>query len=309
VRTIHSARELLPNGRPVFLAIGFFDGVHLGHRSIIENTTRAAGAKKGLSLVVTFDRHPGWVVAPAHVPRLICPLHAKLRELERLGPDALLLLGFDKKLSEVQAEAFVRELAADIGSIGGVCVGMNFRFGHNREGDVRLLQRLGQALGFSVQGSPAVLWEGKPVSSTRIRRAIASGDLRGAGQMLGRPYAISAEVVKGDGLGRQLGFPTANLDIDGLIVPPAGVYSAQVRLDHRSFRAVLNIGHRPTLNRPDPCLRAEAHLLDFSGDLYGRQVDVEPKEKLRDERRFPDLAALRAQISSDIAAASADSRA
>jgi len=297
--------EVQPEGRSVFLAIGFFDGVHLGHRSIIELTVKAARRQGVLSLVVTFDRHPSCVVSPAHVPRLICPLAIKVLEIGRLAPEALLLLHFDKQLSEVRAEAFVRALAGDVEKIGGVCVGRNFRFGHNREGDVRLLEDLGKSLGFSVTGLPAVQWDGRAISSTRIRRAIAAGDLRGAGEMLGRSHALSGQVIRGDGLGRQLGFPTANLDVEGLVLPPAGVYAAHARVNDRRYMAVLNIGHRPTLNRPDLHLRVEAHLLDFSEDLYGRQLEVVPQMKLRDERRFPSLEALRDQISKDIAAASA----
>ena len=301
MKIIHTANELKPDNRKVCLAIGFFDGVHLGHQQIIRQTIADARQHNAIALVLTFDRHPNSVVAPSRVPPLIYALPQKLRAIESLGVDHLLLVGFDKQFSEQPGEAFVRGLAHDLGSIQSVCVGANFVFGHKRSGDVALLKRLGGEIGFAVHGLSAVSLDGRVVSSTRIREAIRAGNLDGASQMLGRPYAIAGRVVEGDKLGRQLGFPTANLDAAGLVLPPNGVYSGFAKLKGQSYRVALNIGFRPTLVSAKPELRVEAHLLDFSGKLYGAELEIEIGEKLRDERKFASAAELRAQIAHDIA--------
>ncbi|HWI58738.1 MAG TPA: riboflavin kinase, partial [Bacillota bacterium] len=174
-----------------------------------------------------------------------------------------------------------------------------------RSGNVELLKRLGAELGFTVHGLAAVALDGLPVSSTRIREAIRAGNLDGASQMLGRAYSIAGKVVRGDCLGRQLGFPTANLDTTGLVLPPTGVYAVQAETSGQHYRSVLNIGYRPTVNNPQPALRVEAHLLGFEGDLYGQELEVVFVEKLREEKRFGSLEALREQIALDIVRAQA----
>ena len=301
---IHNANELKTAGRNISLAIGFFDGVHLGHQQIIRQTVSDARRQEGLALVITFDLHPNAVVAPARVPPLIYSLSQKLRTIESLGPDSLLLIHFNKPFSEQTGEAFIRSLVRDLApsSVCSVCVGANFVFGHKRGGNVELLKKLGAELNFAVHGLAAVSLDGQAVSSTRIREAIARGDIDDASQMLGRAYSLSGMVVRGDGLGRQLGFPTANLDVSGLDLPPHGVYVIRTEAP-LSRRGVLNIGLRPTLQHPSPQLRVEAHLLDFEGDLYGQELEVLLGEKLRDERKFPSLAELREQITRDIAQA------
>ena len=302
MKLIRNANELRPGSRKVCLAIGFFDGVHLGHQQIIRQTIADAHQHNAIALVLTFDRHPNSVVAPGRVPPLIYSLPQKLRAIESLGADHLLLAGFDKKFSEQPGEAFVRGLARDLGSIQSICVGADFVFGHKRSGDVALLKKLGGETGFFVHGLSAVSLDGWVVSSTRIREAIRAGKLDGASQMLGRPYAIAGLVIEGDKLGRQLGFPTANLDVAGLVLPPNGVYSGFTKFKGQFYRLALNIGFRPTMVSAKPELRAEAHLLDFNGRLYGTELEVEIGQKLRDERKFVSTAELRAQIARDIAA-------
>ena len=302
MQIIHAANELKPAGRKVCLTIGFFDGVHLGHQQIIRQTIADAHQHNAIALVLTFDWHPNSVVAPSRVPPLIYSLPQKLRAIESLGADHLLLAGFDKKFSEQPGEAFVRGLARDLGSIQSICVGADFVFGHKRSGDVALLKKLGGETGFFVHGLSAVSLDGWVVSSTRIREAIRAGKLDGASQMLGRPYAIAGLVIEGDKLGRQLGFPTANLDVAGLVLPPNGVYSGFTKFKGQFYRLALNIGFRPTMVSAKPELRAEAHLLDFNGRLYGTELEVEIGQKLRDERKFVSTAELRAQIARDIAA-------
>jgi len=300
MKIIHAARELQPGPRKVSLAIGFFDGVHLGHQQTIRRAIADARQHDGLSLVVTFDRHPNAVVAPARAPPLIYSLTQKLRAISALGADAVLLLYFDEPFSRQTGEEFVRGLARDLGHILSICVGAGFVFGYKRGGNAELLRRLGPELGFGVHAVASVSLDGQAVSSTRIRAAIRAGHLEAASQMLGRPYSLAGEVIRGERLGRQLGFPTANLDVRGLVLPPAGVYAAHALAGGRTYRAAVNIGTRPTLAEPVPQLRVEAHLLGFQGDLYGREIELTFIEKLREERRFASLAELRRQIAKDI---------
>lgn len=299
MKLISTATELNPGSRKVCLAIGFFDGVHLGHQQIIRQTITDARQHGALALVITFDNHPNSVVAPSRVPPLIYSLPQKLRTIESLGPDALLLIHFDKAFSQKTGEAFIQELAS-AWTIQSICVGANFVFGHKRGGNVDLLKKLGADLKFSVHGMAAVSLDRKPVSSTRIREAIAAGELDLASQMLGRAYSISARVMEGDKLGRRLGFPTANLDATGLALPPGGVYAIHAIARGQRHPAVLNIGTRPTLSNPNPELRVEAHLLDFNGELYGEELEIIFAEKLREEQKFPSVDELKAQIARDI---------
>ena len=301
MKVIHAANELGNGGRKVCLAIGVFDGVHLGHQQIIRQTVADAHQHDAVSLVVTFDRHPNNVVAPDRVPPQIFSRPQKLRAIEELGADALLEIPFDKSFSEKSGEVFIRELARDLGKIFSVCVGEDFVFGHKRSGNVALLKTLGAEIGFQVHGHAAVELDGQLVSSTRIREAIRAGDLDAAGQMLGRPYTISGRVVEGDRLGRRLGFPTANLDAANLILPPNGVYSGSTELNGKWHRVALNIGVRPTVASATPQLRVEAHLLDFNGNLYGAELEVEVTGKLRAERKFASPEELREQIARDLA--------
>jgi riboflavin kinase / FMN adenylyltransferase len=326
VNVIHTATDLQPGSRKVCLAIGVFDGVHLGHQQIIRQTISDARQHDGLALVVTFDKHPASVVAPHRVPPLIYSESQKLRTIEFLGADALLTLRFNRAFSEQTGEHFIRQLCSALGRVQSVCVGADFVFGHKRSGDVALLRKLGSELKFKVHGIAAVALDGQVVSSTRIREAVRAGDFDSASQMLGRAYSLAAKVVKGDRLGHQLGFPTSNLDTTGLLLPPEGVYAAHVTRrtgvapvsnqnpaqteredgDRRDacpatiHRAVLNIGHRPTVEKPTPELRVEVHLLDFNEELYGEELEVTFAAKLRDETKFSSLEDLKAQITRDI---------
>ncbi|MGA9452923.1 MAG: bifunctional riboflavin kinase/FAD synthetase [Verrucomicrobiia bacterium] len=301
MKIIHAANELKPAGRKVCLAIGFFDGVHLGHQQIIRQTITDARQHDAIALVLTFDRHPNSVVAPDQAPPLIYSLPQKLRAIESLGADTLLLMHFDEKFSRQTGEGFIRRLVGDLGKIQSLCVGSDFVFGYQRGGNVALLKKLGDKTGFTVHGLAAVSLDGRIVSSTRIREAIQAGELDAASQMLGRPYAISGRVVAGDRVGRQLGFPTANLDVAGLILPPNGVYAGLAKVKKNPHRVALNIGFRPTMASAARQLRVEAHLLDFSGNLYGEELTVEIGGKLRAERKFASSAELHRQILRDIA--------
>jgi riboflavin kinase/FMN adenylyltransferase len=302
MKTIHTVNELGDGNRKVCVAIGVFDGVHLGHQQIIRQTIADAQQHDAVAVVVTFARHPNAVVAPDRVPPQIFARSQKIRAIESLGTDALLELPFDRALSEKSGETFIRELAAGWGKIQSICVGADFVFGHKRSGNVELLKRLGTEMGFQVHGLSAVALDGQVVSSTRIREMIRAGNFDAASQMLGRPYAICGRIVQGDRIGQQIGFPTANLDVTNLILPPNGVYPASTRVNGRFYRAALNIGVRPTVASGKPQLRVEAHLLDFSGELYGAELELQTGMKLRDEQRFESVEALRGQIERDVSA-------
>ncbi|MGH7952473.1 MAG: bifunctional riboflavin kinase/FAD synthetase [Limisphaerales bacterium] len=302
VNIIRAPGELKTGGKKVCLAIGFFDGVHLGHQQIIRQTIADARQHDAMALVLTFDKHPNSIVAPDKIPPLIYSLTQKLRTIESLGADALLLISFDKKFSEQSGEEFIRNLARDLGKIQSLCVGADFVFGHKRGGNVALLKELGVELNFQVHGLAAVSLDGQIVSSTRIRETIRAGDFDAASQMLGRPYAISGHVIEGDRVGHKLGFPTANLEVTGRLLPPNGVYSACAKWKEQFYRVALNIGFRPTVASGKPELRVEAHLLDFIGELYGGELEIQIAEKLRDEMKFASPAELREQIARDVAA-------
>ncbi|MEO6182106.1 MAG: bifunctional riboflavin kinase/FAD synthetase, partial [Verrucomicrobiota bacterium] len=231
------------------------------------------------------------------------PLSKKLRVIESMGIATTLLIHFDKTFSLILAEKFIRALARDFKNIHSVCVGSNFTFGHKRQGNVELLKKLGDELKFAVHGLAAVSLDGERVSSTRIRDAIRSGNLDSASQMLGRAYSLVGKIIEGDKVGRKLGFPTANLDFNGLVLPPNGVYAAHAEVAGQIYRAAVNIGVHPTMQSSTPQLHVEAHLLDFSGEIYGQEMELTFVEKLRDEQKFPSPEALKQQIAKDIEAA------
>jgi riboflavin kinase/FMN adenylyltransferase len=305
MKIIQQARELGGPGRPVCLAIGMFDGVHLGHQRVLGQTMADAKAAHGWSVAITFDQHPNVIVAPDRTPPLIYSLPQRLRVIASLGIEATLLIRFDQAFSRQTGEAFVRALAHDFGQIQSVCIGENFTFGYRRSGTVALLKQLGQELGFLVHDLAAVSWDGKTISSTRLREDIQAGALTDVSQMLGRPYSVAGEVRTGDRLGRQLGFPTANLDVTRLVLPPNGVYSGQAHVRGERHQAVANIGYRPTLNPAQPERRFEVHLLDFDDDLYGLEMEFAFQKRLRGEEKFPSLDALKEQITRDVVAARA----
>lgn len=302
MHVIRAPKDLTPGPKKVCLAIGFFDGVHLGHQQIIRQTVADAELHEALAIVVTFNQHPKVIVAPDRVPPLIYSLDQKLRAIASTGADTTLLVAFDEAFSRQTGEEFIRRLNRDFGHIQSICVGSTFTFGHNRSGNVALLRTLGQELKFTVHGLAAVSLDEQVVSSTRIRESIRAGQLDIASQMLGRPYALAGHVIKGDQLGQRLGFPTANLDCVGRVLPPNGVYAAHASVKGHTYRAVLNIGTRPTLASA-PQLRVEAHLLGFDDGLYGQELELTFVDKLREEQKFPSLEALRAQIAADVARA------
>lgn len=286
---------------PVCLAIGVFDGVHLGHRAVIRQTITEARRHGGAAVAITFDRHPAAIVAPDRRPPLLCPLWRKLEALAELGLDAAVVYPFDESFSRQSAAQFVDRLRTGFGALGSVTVGASFVFGHGRTGNLEELGRLGQHHGFEVHGLPPVEISGEVVSSTRLRELVAAGELDRVATLLGRRHTLAGEVVRGDRLGRQLGFPTANVDVEGLVLPPLGVYAGYATWQGCRIPAAVNVGRRPTVDGTTSVIRVEAHLPGFEGDLYGRRMELDLHSQLRTEQKFPSKDALVEQITRDVA--------
>jgi riboflavin kinase/FMN adenylyltransferase len=280
------------------LALGVFDGVHAGHQAVIAKAVEAAAREGGLAGLLTFDPHPIQVIAPAKAPSsLLETLDHKARVVSSLGVRLFIPLHFDAAMAAMEADEFVGRLAA--APVRTIAVGEDWRFGHKRAGDVALLQRDAARRGFRLEAVPPVMFDGDRISSTRIRQAIHDGNLDEAALMLGRPYAVSGNVVEGDQLGRQLGFPTANIATGNLQLPPGGVWAVRAsHADGRKWNGVANLGTRPTVGGGKRLL--EVHLFDFSGDLYGKNLEVSFEKHLRPEMKFPSLEELKKQISKDV---------
>lgn len=293
--------SLAPRAWPAAsVTLGNFDGVHRGHQALVREAVAGARAACGTSVVLTFDPHPSRVLSPDRAPASLMTLDQKAEVLSGLGLDRLAVLPFTRELSEQEPDAFARDVLARALGARLVVVGSNFRFGRGRAGDVTRLRALGHSLGFAVRAVEPVWLEGGPISSSRVREALARGAVAPARDLLGRDFFVDGRVVRGDGRGRTIGVPTANLEPLNEILPRAGVYACRVRTpDGVSRPAAVNIGRRPTFGQD--AFTLEAHILGFEGDLYGAALRVAFVERLRDERKFPDTGALVAQIRGDIA--------
>ena len=294
--------ELPRHPRGLCFAMGMFDGVHLGHQHVIRSALLDAATYGARTVVITFDPHPLAVVNPERAPLLLQTLAQRLRAIATLGADAVLVNRFTPEFAARTGEDFIRGLQRDAGPIRSFSVGHGFHFGFQRSGNVPLLRSLGTELGFTTNACAPVSIGEERVSSSLVRQSLRAGNLKQVAELLGRPYSFAGVVQHGDQLGRQLGFPTANLDVRGLELPPFGVYATRVRLGTQTFPAALNLGVRPTI-RSDHELRFEVHLIDFNGDLYGQEIEVVFVAKLRDEKKFSGPDALKAQIAKDVAAA------
>jgi riboflavin kinase/FMN adenylyltransferase len=315
-----------PRGWPqAAVAVGNFDGVHRGHQALVALAVRDARAAGGTSVVLTFEPHPARVLSPDRAPVSLTTLDQKAEILAALGVDRLAVLPFTVELSRREPEDFARDVLHQALGARVVVVGSSFRFGRGRSGDLATLRRFGETLGFQVHGLRPVIARGGPISSTRIREALSRGAVDAAKDFLGRRFFVDGVVVKGEGRGRRIGIPTANLDVVNETVPGGGVYACWCRvvdggsggtgespqLDERARihfarakdtspprPAAVNVGRRPTFG--GGVTMVEAHLLDYEGDLYGRTLRLEFEERLREERTFPGAEALVAQIRSDI---------
>ncbi|MCC7281118.1 MAG: bifunctional riboflavin kinase/FAD synthetase [Acetobacteraceae bacterium] len=291
-------RALPPAARGAAVALGNFDGVHLGHAAVIE----AARAPGRTLACLTFEPHPREFFRPADPPFRLMLAPEKADALGRLGVRRIFELPFDAALSHLAAEDFVRQVLVGGLGVGRVACGPDFVFGHRRGGDVALLGRLAEAHGFEVAiAAPVIAEDGTPVSSTAVRQALAAGELARVHALLGREHVIAGEVVHGDKLGRTLGFPTANIPLGRLMSPRHGIYAVSAEIDGVSVRGVANVGTRPTVRETPPML--EVFFFDFAADLYGRRLAVRLHHFLRQETRFPTLAAMTEQIVLDAAEA------
>jgi riboflavin kinase / FMN adenylyltransferase len=289
------------------VTIGAYDGVHLGHRALLADLS-ARAAEAGLrTVVVTFDRHPAQIVRPESAPQQLTSLAQKLELLAECGIDETLVVAFDEARSTETAEDFVQEVLVEQLGARLVVVGEDFHFGRGRRGNVALLRRLGAEYGFEVIGVGLTGQDDAAVSSTRIRRLLAAGEVEVAAQLLGRPHEVRGPVVRGDGRGGpELGFPTANVAVPAEIELPAdGIYAGfYTRADGTMHRSAISVGRRPTFYEPGTApVLVEAYLLDFEGDLYGEEARVTFWYRLRDELRFESVEALIAQMKADVEAA------
>ena len=300
MEVLHSIVDLESLRGPLFLAIGVFDGVHLGHQAVISTATRHAGSADGAPLVVTFDPHPVKVLRPHNAPHLLTATQHKIALIRDLGVEHLLVINFDKKFAATSPEKFVEELLAHSRPLREVCVGHEWSFGKDRRGNLDLLKRLGAQFDFNVVGIPPVLVSGEVVSSTAIRQAVEKGDFPKAAEMLGREYTILGMVTRGDNLGKKIGFPTANLSAHSEQFPPNGVYLAKAWIRGVSYHGVINLGYRPTVSSGKSERVLEIHLLDFNRDIYGEDVEVQFVSYLRPEKKFDNVDALARQIALDV---------
>jgi riboflavin kinase / FMN adenylyltransferase len=303
VNILRAIADLKALPGPLHLAIGVFDGVHLGHRAVIEQAVESARASGGTAVVVTFDPHPATVLRPDQAPALLTSTRHKLRLLAALGVSHTLVLSFDEAFSKTAPADFVEHLAAMCNPLRQICVGETWAFGKGRAGNLELLRALGRKLGFEATGVESVALDGEVVSSTAIRSAIQRGNLTTAARMLGREFSIFGTVQTGRQLARTLGFPTANIRPECEQLPPDGVYVVGARLNGFSHAGVANIGLRPTVEQDEAERLLEVHLFDFVGDLVGRDLDVTFRAFLRSERKFASIEALREQITADVAQA------
>jgi riboflavin kinase/FMN adenylyltransferase len=288
---------------PAYLAIGVFDGVHLGHRSVLLRALSDARAGGGSAVAVTFDPHPAKILRPAAAPRLLTATAHKLRLIRALGVESVLVIPFTPAFAATPPEDFVLQLHAACHPLREICVGHEWSFGRGRAGNLEMLRRMGDRLGFDEIGVPAVRVDGEIVSSTAIRAAVATGDLTRACLLLGRHYSILGTVVRGDQLGRSLGFPTANLSAHNEQFPPNGVYAVTALWRDQPLKGVVNLGVRPTIHSASGERVLELHLLDFDQEIYGEHIEVTFLQCLRPEQKFPSVDALKAQIGRDVAEA------
>jgi riboflavin kinase/FMN adenylyltransferase len=294
-----------PDAGPSAVALGAFDGIHLGHRAILGTAVALARQGKIRALACTFDRHPMEVLQPDRAPMPITTLEERLELIAGTGIDTTVVIPFTPAVASIEAKAFVQNVLIGTLQAREIVVGFNHRFGRGARGDAQLLESLAAPLGFRAHIVPALMVDGVAVSSSEIRAALQRGDLPNAERLLGRPYSIRGEVVRGAGRGRTLGFPTANVKTERPLGLPVGVYVCRLLVGAREHQAVVNVGYRPTFGETD--LSVEAHVLDFGGDLYDQRVTLTFLRRLREERKFPSVDALKEQIALDVAAARAGS--
>jgi len=298
LKIVHSIPYFVAE-KPTVVTIGTFDGVHLGHQKIIAQITAAARDKDCDSLVLTFFPHPRMVLQEGTEMKQLNTIEEKTALLERLGVDHLVIHPFDKAFSRMTAEEFVKEVLVDTFRLKKIIIGYDHRFGRNRTADINDLITYGETYGFEVAQISAEELNDVSISSTKIRTALNEGNIELANNYLGYPYAITGEVVKGQQLGRTIGYPTANISVqeDYKLIPQNGVYAVQSTIQGKTVFGMMNIGNRPTVNGTSQTI--EVHFLDFNQDLYNQTIRVSLLKRLRSEQKFPSLDALKTQLLQD----------
>lgn len=298
MRITHGFRSL---GTPHAVTIGNFDGLHLGHQAMLARLQDVARARGLPSCVLSFEPNPREFFAPEQAPARLSSLREKAEILRRFGIDRLHVFRFDRAFSALSAEAFIEQVLGRTLQARYVLVGDDFRYGARRTGDFALLKTAGETLGFDAEFLPTVEVAGERASSTAVRQALAAGDLAHAARLLGRAYSISGRVVHGDKLGRDIGFPTANIQLKHNRPPLMGIFAVELYgLNGAPLPGVASLGKRPTVKNPDAPPVLEVHLFDFTADIYNRRVRVDFLHKLRDEEKYPDIDSLVAQIRRDV---------
>jgi riboflavin kinase/FMN adenylyltransferase len=280
------------------ITIGSFDGIHLAHKALFEETKKLANLLNVKPVVVSFDPHPRTVLFPESNLKLLTTLEEKLYLLSLLEIENLVLIPFTKTLSELSHDLFVQEYIVDKIKAKGIIVGFNFRFGKFRKGDVDYLNKVAKKYNFIVKAIPPVMLNGVIISSSAIRNLIEKGNIESANELLGRPYLIMGKVIKGKGRGKEIGYPTANLEVSPLkLLPPSGVYAVWVLLNGEKLKGALNIGKRPTFGEKE--ISIEVHIFNFNRNIYGKTLKIEIIKRIRDEKKFPSIENLKIQIEKD----------
>jgi riboflavin kinase/FMN adenylyltransferase len=296
--TAEWATQYGSSGRRAVLSVGNFDGLHLGHQKILRQVIERAQTLQAIAGVITFDPHPLKVLRPGKAPPMVETMNQRMEQFAAMGLEAALVLRFDRALAALSPEEFVHGVLVEELKTAAVLVGQNFHFGHRQEGDVDTLTQLGQRFGFSVEIIDPVVIDGEFVSSTGVRSAIAEGRVTDAARLLGRPFSLTGEIIRGAGRGATVLFPTLNLAPEQELLPKVGVYATETLVDGRVYRSATNVGFRPTFD--GTLLGVESHLFDFSRELNKGRLEVRFWERLRDERKFSGPAELRAQIAADL---------
>lgn len=282
--------------REMIVSIGNFDGVHAGHASLIRTAVSMAKEQGALSGFVTFEPHPMKFFG-ADIKLLQTP-QMKYREFENLGADVLFIIKFDEEFAKLSAESFVRDLLLKKMKASAVVVGYDYKFGKDRQGSYEFLQQIGEKDGFKAVQVPKVVLKGVTASSTNIRKFLNDGDPTAAAMLLGRNYALGGKVVKGDGIATDIGFPTANINVENELIPMNGIYAGIVLIDGEKYHGALYIGERPTINN-EKSRRVEVNVFDYKGDLYGKYIETEVVKLIRHDRKFDSVEQLAAQIKID----------
>ncbi len=301
MQTYYNLESIPELARDSVLTFGVFDGLHIGHQDVLKTVRERADADNLTSVLFGFYPHPLTFLAPDKCPPVLMCLPKRVETLKQLGIDVAIFVNFNEQIASMSPWTFVNRILLELCSAKHVVVGYACQFGKDREGNAELLKSIGQESGFGVTVVPPTQLNGLPVHSTRIRQAIGRGDLGLASQLLGRTYSLRGTIVPGDGRGRQIGFPTANIEPGAQLCPPNGVYAIRAKLVNRWLDGVLNIGIRPTFDGTK--FQVESHLFDFDEDVYDETIEIFFIEKIRNERKFSDIQTLVQQIHRDIAIA------